>query len=348
MLPAPIIRPFPQENCSLKESFPVWESSVATSAFNATTTSKYAFLGDVLTLDRLREHTRDPTAQLFTPLLPDEGPMPLRKNEIALRAEYNQRVKQQAVDYKAWRTVFENSIALSHQLAISDGSFMGLTQFTTREIVGFLRTRHGTMGTTDAKALTQLLSCPYESSVPLDDHLDRFVLTAARLAEIGQPLSEFAKVQALTKSMEHCGLYTGGFQLYNVTPGTDTMALQTAANLSIALRKWDAQLQRAGPATFGYSTATAAATTTATAAATVLAPAIIQHIAAAVTSALQAAAAVTATKSTPAPAPRARKPQLFYCWTHGPSPTHNSVDCRKPAPNHNPAATASNKMGGRA
>ena len=324
----------------MKESFPVWKSSVATSAFNATTTSKYAFLGDVLTLDRLREHTRDPTAQLFTPLLPDEGPMPLRKNEIALRAEYNQRVKQQAVDYKAWRTVFENSIAPSHQLAISDGSFMGLTQFTTREIVGFLRTRHGTMGTTDAKALTQLLSCPYESSVPLDDHLDRFVLTAARLAEIGQPLSEFAKVQALTKSMERCGLYTGGFQLYNVTPGTDTMALQTADNLSIALRKWDAQLQRAGPATFGYSTATAAAT--------ILAPDIIQHIAAAVTSALQAAAAVTATKTTPAPAPRARKPQPFYCWTHGPSPTHNSVDCRKPAPNHNIAATASNKMGGRA
>jgi hypothetical protein len=36
----------------------------------------------------------------------------------------------------------------------------------------------------------------------------------------------------------------------------------------------------------------------------------------------------------------------YYCWSHGPNASHNSVDCNQIREGHQDAATAANKMGG--
>jgi hypothetical protein len=46
--------------------------------------------------------------------------------------------------------------------------------------------------------------------------------------------------------------------------------------------------------------------------------------------------------------PSAPKPQYtHYYFTHGIKSSHNSVNCKSPAANHNVNATDTNKMGGR-
>ena len=52
-------------------------------------------------------------------------------------------------------------------------------------------------------------------------------------------------------------------------------------------------------------------------------------------------------KSLPLTANPSGKAFPHYCWTHGPSNTHCSVDCRNPAQGHQTAATNSNRLGGR-
>ena len=73
----------------------------------------------------------------------------------------------------------------------------------------------------------------------------------------------------------------------------------------------------------------------------------IEKVAQAVATKMVSAGKKPASQKLPLTAAPSGKVFPHYCWTHGPSNTHCSADCRNPAQGHQTAATNSNRLGGR-
>jgi hypothetical protein len=188
---------------------------------------------------------------------------------------------------------------------------VGFRNLTPRDIYEFVNQRYGAMAPTQMSAKSDsLLDHPFNPlEMTLEEYFGKHQEAANALAEIGQPMSQMARVAKLSKGVAGCGLYNDALLQFNTNPATMTTRDQNFENLSALLRIFENVRDKAlVPPTTTYAHAAA-----------------------------QQARGRDGKRPTSPNRKRSQSPAQFngkhYCWSHG-FGNHLSSECRNPKQGH--------------
>jgi len=213
----------------------------------------------------------------------------------------------------------------------------GTSRRNLRQVFQILNTKFADFSTTKLKKNTESLKIPFTGSL---EHMDDFIAkhkvahqTQARYG--GGPFPENFKVENFLDCFKDIHHFAGTSDAY--LRAYPSPATQTFDNVSAEFQIFaDTHKFQATAKSEGYASFTNGSLD------------FIEKVAQAVaTKMLSAGKKPSSEKSLPLTANPSGKAFPHYCWTHGPSNTHCSVDCRNPAQGHQTAATNSNRLGGR-
>lgn len=318
------------------EEYSIFQNSIL--SYSSNNSLDHALLSDA---DFLRIHPGINRPQLLN----DPGPLPAMPNNPtqAQLAVHNQEYKEHLeirTEYRderdkiaKFKSMLENSLP-KHVLRddVSEVGY-GTGRRSLQQIYAILNLKFATMSTLKLIANQARLNKPFNS---VTDKMDVFIAKHVVAHHIQQTFGggEFPENIKITSFLNCFSLLP---EFSGVTDAFlrqfPTVAQQTFANLTVAFQAFaDTHSLKSTAATEGY---VAAATTSIT----IDQYKIEELIAAAVTSALKKADSDKKKTTT--------NSFKYYCWSHGPSTTHNGINCNRPAEGHIPTATLKNPQGGK-
>ena len=213
----------------------------------------------------------------------------------------------------------------------------GTSRRTLSQVFQILNTKFADFPATKLKKNTESLKIPFTGSL---EHMDDFIekqkvahQTQARYG--GGPFPENFKVENFLDCFKDIHQFAGTADAY--LRAYPSPATQTFDNVSAEFQIFaDTHKLLATTRSEGYASLTDGSDD------------FIEKVAQAVATKMSSAGNKPVPKKnsslTAAPFGKAFP---HYCWTHGPSNTHCSADCRNPSQGHQTAATNSNRLGGR-
>lgn len=324
----PTLPPFPREGQSARASWPAHEQNIL-DMLDMATGGPNGLLGHALSAPDLTRATgtEEPHVPATHP-----GEVAQNASQTALTL-HKYKLDAYLAEQKAIKRA-KNAILASlsdEALSLLKDPVYGVRRLTLRNILDVLKTAYGTMTAHDLEKEKLRLAVPHAPNAPIREYTRLQTEVAHALTAARQPLSEAERVLHLRAGVRHHPPFAAAVQHYLIT--NPTVATQTFQGLAAAL----AQAEDNGdPTPTTGSTGYAAASIAAPEPVLTLA-AVTQLIEEAVAKALQGQ------KSHGRPSRSQNEKQ--YCWTHGPC-SHNSPDCRAPAPGHVREATAQNRRGG--
>jgi len=209
----------------------------------------------------------------------------------------------------------------------------GTSRRSLSQVFQILNTKFADFPATKLKQNTESLKIPFTGSL---EHMDDFIAKqkVAHQTQVrygGGAFPENFKVENFLDCFKDIHEFAGTADAYlraHPTPATQTFDNVSALFQIFAdTHKFQATTRSEGYASFTEGSAD-----------------FIEKVAQAVATKMFSGKKLATKKSAAAPP---GKVFPYYCWTHGPSNTHCSADCRNPAQGHQSAATNGNYLGGR-
>jgi hypothetical protein len=239
-------------------------------------------------------------------------------------------------------------VKTNHGLGI-DG---GMRNRTPNFIWYYLENKFGTIKKANILALKNELEIFWDTKEPIETFLQGLQVTLGHLDYAKQSLSQYDSIEAIKKTLpaaqfENCFI---NFELKY-----DTLEKKTVKRFCDAIVKFEkASSSTWTSATLRLNTAAAVINMSAVEFEKRLNEEVEERLARRdgdiemrVAAAIKADRKIQKRHSSPQSATTNVDEFPFYCWTHGPSMTHNGDKCRDKADDHKDEATSKKKMGGR-